>query len=200
MRQEFKDAIRKGQFEKTDEGELYLPRQSVLVGGFFGSEVWRNGECIAPYEEAHNVVVNEGLDHVLNVVLAEGAAKVSPAAAWYIAMYKQNSDGQPTWTGATFPSAALEVPTADYNAGSGARQLYDVDGASSTQSLTNTSTKATFTAVNGPYTVYGAALLSTSPASDVTGVLFAASSFSAGRVLETNDQLLVTYTVNASDA
>lgn len=183
-------AIRKGHFEVNDENGLYLPRQKVAVGGFFGYEHYRQGDLLAS-EDNCNLVVNEGLNHLLNVVLDNA----TQTPTWYVGLYKTAVAPAATWTAANLNSNASKADT-EFNE---ATLPEYVEATSTAQSITNTASKATFT-FNTTVTINGAFLKSTSvkTAADATGVLFAASQFSVGRDMIANDELLITYTVNAT--
>lgn len=184
-------SVRNGHYEITDDNELYLPRQSLLVGGNFGSEV-RNqfGDVIQAYEEGPNIIVDEGLDHILNAVL-QGETQVDP---WYVGIHKANVAVVAGTTGATVSSATTEIVTADVS--ETVRETY-VEVASTAQSITNSASKASYTSL-GTVTIYGAWLISTSTFGDTAGILLAGSLFGSSRALVATDELLVTYTINAT--
>lgn len=182
-------AIRKGHFEYNDEGNLYLPRQKVVVGGYFEHDVRRNGDLLGAREE-HNLVVNEGLNHLLNVTLNNQ----TQTATWYVGLYKTAVAPAAGWTAATIHSNATKADEFDETT----LPEY-VEAASTAQSITNSAAKATFT-MNATVTINGAYLKSNNVklVTDTTGILFAASQFTTGRDLVDNDELLITYTVNAT--
>lgn len=188
IRKEFRKAVAANQYEVMEDGGLYLPRQKAVIAGKFGSEVWRDGELIMPYEENHNIVTNEGLNHMLDVVLHATAAN----ATWYAGIFKGNYTPLATDTGANI--AANSTEATEY---SEATRVEYVEAASASQSITNSANKATFT-INATVTIYGAFLASTNTKSGTSGVCFAASKFSSSRDLVLNDELLVTYTVSAT--
>ena len=192
MHTDIQRAIRKGQFEINETGDLYLPRQKVVVGGVFEFEHYRGGDLIDQWAD-HNLVVNEGLNHLLNVTLANA----TQTATWYVGLYKTATAPAATWTAANLNSNASK---ADTEFDETTLPEY-VEASSTAQSTTNSASKATFT-FNTTVTINGAFLKSTSvkTAADTTGILFAASQFSAGRDLINLDELLVTYTVNATSS
>lgn len=175
-------------YERT-EGGLYLPKQGVTVGGRFGHQVIRNGKALGPMVFDHNIVVNEGLDYLLDV----GLSAASQLTSWYIGLFKGNYTPLATNTGATIAGAATEATEYD----EATRQAWTEAGVSS-QTITNTASKATFT-INDTITAYGAFLVSSSTKSGTSGKLFAAARFSASRSLIATDELLVTYQVQAQD-
>lgn len=191
QRKEAARDVRNGAYEFNDENELYLPRQKLLVGGQFGSEVRnRFGDVIAPYEEGPNLIVNEGLNHILNAVL-NGATQVDP---WYVGIHKANVAVVAGTTGATVSSLTTEIVASDI-VGT-AREEYK-EAASTAQSTTNSANKASFVS-SVTMTIYGAWLISTSAIGDTAGKLLAGSLFGSSRALVATDELLVTYTINAT--
>lgn len=141
-------------------------------------------------DHTRNIVVNEGLNHTLSVLVA-GGTQVNP---WSIGLFEGNYTPVATDTAANITANSTECVAYD----EATRQTY-VEAAPSGQSVTNSANKATFT-MNAPKTVYGAFLVSLSTKSGTTGTLLAASRFSASRNVVDNDQLLVTYTLAAADA
>jgi hypothetical protein len=191
QRKEAARDVRNGAYELTDENELYLPRQSLLVGGHFGSEVLNaQGEVIQPYEEGPNIIVNEGLNHILNAVL-HGETQVDP---WYVGIYKANVAIVAGTTGATVASLVTEIAAGDVD--ETVRETY-VEAESTAQSTTNSASKASYTST-GTMTIYGAFLISTAAMEDTAGILLAGSLFGSSRALVVSDELLVTYTLNAT--
>jgi hypothetical protein len=191
QRKEAARDIRNGAYEFNGDNELYLPRQKLLVGGRFGSEVRnRFGDIIAPYEEGPNIIVNEGLNHILNAVL-HGETQVDP---WYVGIHKANVAVVAGTTGATVASATTEIVGSDVS--ETVRETY-VEAESTAQSSTNSASKASYTSAV-TMTIYGAWLISTAAFGDTAGILLAGSLFGSSRALVATDELLVTYTINAT--
>jgi hypothetical protein len=71
------------------------------------------------------------------------------------------------------------------------------EAASSAQSTTNSASRASFV-FNATKTIYGAFLVSASAKSATTGTLFSAARFSTSKSVESSDELLLTYTINAT--
>lgn len=159
----------------------------MKVGGVFTFEHIRDGEVIDTWHE-ENLVVNESLDDLLQVYLGNGTQKPT----WYVGIFEGNYTPVASVTAATIASAATESTAYDESA-----RVTWVEAAVSSQSITNSANKATFT-INATKTMYGAFLISDSAKSGTAGTLFAASKFSAARAVVTLDQLLVTYTVTAA--
>lgn len=159
----------------------------LTVGGRFDFELVRNGEVIDRWSEP-NLVVNEGLDHVLDVHF-HGATQV---ATWYVGIFEGNYTPVAGVTAATITSASTECTAYD----EATRVEYN-EAAPSGQAITNSANKATFT-FNATKTIYGAFLVSASAKSSTSGKLFSAARFSSSKSVVDDDQLLVTYTLTAS--
>ena len=151
------------------------------VGGVFEFELVRDGKVIDKWQD-HNLVVNEGLNDLLQVYLGNGTQK----ATWYVGLFEGNYTPVATLMAATVASAATECVA--YDAGTRPEWF---EAAAASQQITNTASKASFT-INATKTVYGAFLVSSNTKGGTTGVLFAASRFSTARSLIDDDQLLVT--------
>lgn len=168
-------------------GGVLLPDAGLRVGGKFICEHVRNGEIIDEWETP-NIVVNEGLNALLNIMFAATAQ----ITTWYIGVFEANYTPVATVTAATITAASTES-TAYTEA---TRPAYN-EAAAASQSITNSANKATFT-FNATKTIYGAFLVSASAKSATTGTLFSAAQFSAAKAVVLDDQLLLTYTFTAS--
>lgn len=171
---------------KRSAGGLLVPA-ALAVGGTFHVEHVRDGEVI-DREDIHNLVVNQGLDYILNLTL--NAASQVPA--WYLGIFEGNYTPVAGLTAATVTANATESTA--FN--EGARQAYQ-GAASAGQSVTNSANKATFT-MNATKNIYGAFLVSAQALSATTGTLLAAAKFAAAKAVNSGDQLLLTYTFNAA--
>ena len=167
--------------------------QAMRVGGVFEIEHVRDGKVIDRWVEK-NLVVDEGLNHLLNVVL-HGTAQIT---TWYLGLFESDSTpasnataAVPGFTECTTYDEATRIEWDEADAGSTAKSITNGTGTGAN--------KATFT-ISATKTIYGAFMASESAKSAVTGVLFAASRFSAARSVVDNDQLIVTYTVQAASA
>ena len=175
--------------QELQEAQEFAEANGLTVGGIFTFEHVRDAKIIDTWEQA-NLVVNEGLNHMLNVVL-NNATQV---ATWYIGLFKANYTPTASLTAATVAATATE--SSDYTEGT---RVEYVEAASTAQSITNSANKATFT-INATVDMYGAFLISASAKQAITGTLFAASQFSSARSVVALDELLVTYTVTAASA
>lgn len=168
-------------------GGVLMPQNDLKVGGHFNVQHVRQGEIIDEFT-CPNLVVNEGLDALLNIMF-HGDTQI---ATWYIGLFEGNYTPVATVTAATITSASTECTAYD----EATRQEYN-EAAASSQSITNSANKATFT-FNATKTIYGAFLVSLSTKSGTTGTLFSAARFSSSKAVVDDDQLLLTYTLSAS--
>lgn len=154
---------------------------SVVCFDAEGREKWT--------DQFENIITNVGLDHLLDVTLSAAAAN----ATWYVGL----ADSTPTpaagdtmvthagWTEITAYSETL-------------RQTWTEAGVSS-QSITNSASKATFS-INGSATTGGAFLVSNSTKGGTTGILYAIGVFAEGdRVVVNGDTVQVTATFTMAD-
>ncbi len=163
--------------------------QTFQLGGEFTFELVRGGVVIDKWS-SKNLVVNEGLNDLLQVHLGDGSQK----SIWYVGIFAGNYTPVSSLTAATVAANATESVAYD----EATRPEWECAAASG-QQITNTANKATFT-MNDGATIYGAFLISNNEKGGTGGVLFAASRFAVARAVVDEDQLLVTYTVQAASA
>lgn len=159
------------------------------LGGVFHFEQYRDGVKIDEWD-SENIVVNEGLNHILDVVLHAS----TQAATWYVGLFEGNYTPVATDTAANITANSTECTAYDET-----NRVTWVEAAASSQSITNSANKATFT-INATKTIYGAFLISDNTKSGTSGTLLAASKFAASRSVVATDVLLVTYTISAASA
>lgn len=161
------------------------------VGGVFTVTHLRNGEVIDTIHSP-NIVVNEGLDYILDAALSNATQET----AFYIGIYKNNYTPQATNSMATFAGAGV-AGEANSEIDESARQAWTEAGVSS-RTITNSASPAEFTA-NTSVSIYGAFLATDNTLGGTSGTLIAASKFGAVRNLEDDDVLSVTYTLSIAD-
>lgn len=167
-----------------------LPADDGLrVGGVFHGQIVRGGKVIDEFD-CQNLVVNEGLNNLLDVHLG-GATQIP---TWYLGLFQGNYTPVATITAAAIAGSATEC--VDYDEAN--RQVFDPATAAS-QSVTNAANRATFT-FNASRTIYGAFLISSSVKNGTAGVLFSAARFGTAKNVVAADQLLLTYSFSASSA
>jgi hypothetical protein len=178
--------MQKLDYERT-EGGVLVPGHRIVVGGVYHGVIKRGDKIIDEWED-HNIVVNQGLNAILNVMF-NGATQIG---TWYVGIFEGNYTPVATVTAATIASASTESTA--YT--SATRPEY-VDATSSAQSMTNSASRASFV-FNATKTIYGAFLISDSTKSGTSGTLFSAARFGSSKSVVTDDELLLTYTFNAS--
>ena len=167
-------------------------KSGARIRGKFIAECYDKHGNLKWIEEAHNIITNEGLNHILDVTL-HGKTLISP---FYCVLSESN----------TTPLATHDYAVPGYTE----TEAYDEEtrpeyeeAAASSQSITNSANKATFT-INATKTMYGAALVGgSSTKSDTTDdsahVLLCSALFGSSRSVVDDDVINLTYTVSAAD-
>lgn len=178
-------------FKNKDELIAKLTRLSGLnapfrIGGIFEVDCYGPDGELKWQDKAKNLVTNEGLDHILDVVL-HAATQVT---TWYVGL---KGTGTPA-AGDTLASHATWTENSNYT---GDRQEY-VEAAASSQSITNSANKASFPITSDAQTIAGAFLASA--ATGTSGTLLCVADFTGGnKSCDNGDTLEVTYTISAAD-
>jgi len=177
------------QFSKQVGGGLLVPSSKIAVHGQYHGQLIRAGKVIDEFVD-ENLVVNEGLNALLDIMF-HGSTQVS---TWYLGLFEGNYTPIASVTAASIVAAATETTAYD----EASRPAFD-EAAASSQSITNTASRATFT-FNATKTIYGAFLTSNATKSGTTGTLFSAARFAASKAVVSGDQLLLAYTFTASSS
>lgn len=177
-------------FERNDQGVL-VPAQASLAdilakGKYFGA-IKRDGKIIDEFE-TENIVVDEGLNYLLDAALAAGSAVTS----WYLGVYEGNYS--PVAGDVASGIAAASTECSAY--AGGVRPTW-THGAVSGKSVSNSASRASFV-FSASKTIYGAFLVSSAVIGGTTGKLFSAARFTASKAVQSNDELLLTYQFNSS--
>jgi len=157
------------------------------VHGHYHGQIVRDGVVIDEFD-CPNLCVDEGLNSLLNVYF-DAATQIS---TWYMGLFEGNYTPIAGVTAATIAAAATE--TTAYNETT--RRQFS-PAAAAAKAITNSASVGTFT-FNATKSIYGAFLISDSTKAGTTGVLFSAAKFTAPKAVVSGDQLLLTYTFNAS--
>lgn len=142
-------------------------------------------------DQNNNTVVNVGLDDVLD--------KYFKGSAYTAAHYVGITAGSPTPAAAdTMASHGGWTEVTAYS--EGVRQTLTL-GTVSSQSVSNTASKATFSISSDSTTIGGAFTVTDSTKSGTSGTLYGIAALSAGnKVLDSGDTLQVTVTLTAASA
>jgi len=165
-----------------------------MVEGVTFCNVWRfeardPDGSIKWFEEVKNIIVNEGLDDILD--------KYYKGSTYTAAFYVGLTDGTPTVAGAdTMASHAGWTEVTAYD--EAVRQTLTL-GSVSSQSVDNVASKAVFTISADTTTVGGGFITTNSTKGGSTGTLVGAAAFTAAdKSLDDDDTLTVTVTLTAS--
>ena len=160
-------------------------QKGLRIGGVFEMVCKGPDGKVKWKQVAHNLVTNEGLNHILDIVLG-GDTQIT---TWYVGL---KNTGAPA-AGDTLASHAGWTENSNYT---GNRQEF-VEGAASAQSISNTGNVASFSIDTNSQTIAGAFLCSA--ATGTTGTLFSVVDFASSKSCDNGDTLEVTYTVSAAD-
>lgn len=158
------------------DGARVKGRWTVTCRGRDGQIKW--------VETIENLIVNEGLNYLLDVALSGGAQ----ITTWYVGL-------KGTGTPAAGDTLVSHASWSELNPYSGNRPAW-VDGGVSGQSVDNSASKASF-AITSSTTVYGAFLASVN--TGTSGTLYAAGDFATSRAVQNGDTLEVTATFTMAD-
>ena len=190
LRQELAADIAAERFDATANG-IYFPRQGVVANGEYFGRV-NGGEWA---KESDNLVVTEGLVHILNVALGSTAKP----AGYYLALFSGSTTPAANWTAASFAAVANEITSQSEGYTAATRPQWVPVNASTTAQIDNFTAAASLTmATASSLNVTGAALLTSSQRGGTTGALISASAFPVPRVFQSGDLYELGYRLNAS--
>lgn len=163
-------------------------RQRFKLGATFEFECFDRDGNLKWTEEVHNIMVNVGLNDVLDKFF-KGATYT---ASHYVGLHDSTTgpvagDTMASHGGWTEVTAYTEANRVGY-----------VPGAVSGQSVSNSGSVAQFN-INGSCTVDGAFLTTDNTKGGSSGTLISAADFAASRSCSDGDLMKVTITYNASD-
>lgn len=165
-------------------------KTGIRVGGRFDFACYGKDGKLKWTDSTHNLVTTEGQQHILDVLFTgTGESQVDP---WYVGL----ADGSMTpAAGDVMNSHVGWTEFTEYDEAT--RQAY-VDVRSS-QTVSNTASKASFT-VNAAGGGFGGGFLaSDNTRGGTTGILLCAAALAADRTVASGDTIEVTYTFTAAD-
>ena len=190
LRAELRADIHADRFDVTPGG-IYFPRSGVNFAGEYFGRV-NGGEWA---KESDNLVVTEGLVHILNVALGSTAKP----AGYYLALFSGSASPAANWTAASFAATANEITSQSEGYTGATRPAWAPVNASTTAQIDNFTAAASLTmATASSLNVTGAALLTSSQRGGTTGALISASAFPVPRVFQNGDLYELGYRLNAS--
>jgi len=171
-----------------------IPKSKIGLSGIWEIEHVSPSRGFREKFSVCNIIVNEGLDYLLDVGLSGGTAN----AAHYVGIFKGNYTPVATATAATIVTDSTEVvATTDVTATS---RVQWVEAGVSSQAITNSASPAVYT-FNGTLTVYGLFLISdaTMPTPGAGAKLISCVRFPSSRNVVATDTLNITYQLSAAD-
>lgn len=162
-------------------------RAGVRIGGIFFVECYRKGRLLWK-DQAKNLVVDEGIDLMLDSFLNNGDSSVSLAPTFYIGLKGEG-------TALAGDTLASHSNWSEISAYTGDRKEW-TKGLASSKTVVNAAT-VDFTVNADSQTIAG--LILCTVASGTSGILITAGDFAANRVLNTDDVLKVTYQFQGAD-
>ncbi len=184
LRKELAAAIHHENFDVTAEG-IFFPKQGVMASGEYFDRI--NG---GDWERTPNLIVTEGLAHILSVALG---ATAKPAG-YYLALFSGAAAPAANWTAASFAAAASEIVSMTEGYTSPTRPVWTPPASTATNSIDNMAAIASVTmATAGQLNVSGAAMLTNSTRGGTTGKLISATKYAADRVFQNGDTYDIGY-------
>lgn len=184
LRKELAAAIHHENFDVTAEG-IFFPKQGVMASGEYFDRI--NG---GDWERTPNLIVTEGLAHILSVALG---ATAKPAG-YYLALFSGAAAPAANWTAASFAAAASEIVSMTEGYTSPTRPVWTPPASTATNSIDNMAAIASVTmATAGQVNVTGAAMLTNSTRGGTTGKLISATKYAAERVFQNGDTYDIGY-------
>ena len=187
---DLQDDLQAGNYEATEQG-VYFPKQGIVARGEYFDRI-NGGE----WHTTGNLVVNEGLTHLLNVALGSTAKP----AGYYLALFSGATAPAANWTAANFASVASEIVSMTEGYTNATRPSWTPVN-TSTNSIDNFASVASLTiATAATLNVTGAAMLTNSVRGGTTGTLISASKYAAARTFQNGDVYEVGYRLSFSAA
>ena len=182
--------LRAENYQMTEQG-IYFPKQGILAQGEYFDRI-NGGE----WQTTHNLVVSEGLAHLLNVAVGTTAKP----AGYYLALFSGATAPAANWTAANFSSVAAEIVSMTEGYTNATRPQWTPQN-TSTNSIDNFNAVAKVTiATSSQLTVTGAAMLTNSTKGGTTGTLISASKYTAARVFQNGDEYEIGYRLSFTAA
>lgn len=183
LRKELAKALHDEVYDVT-EGGLYFPKQGVQASGEYFDRI--NG---GKWMRTKNLIVDEGLAHILNVALGSSPKPSS----YYLALFSGSATPAANWTAANFATVASEIVSMTEGYTSPTRPAWTPTDTSG-NSIDNMDAVASLTiATTSQLNVTGAALLTNSSRGGTTGALISATKYAATRVFQDGDTYEVGY-------
>ena len=183
LKKEIGKAIAKEHYDITDSG-IVFPSLDVLAKGEYFDRV-NGGE----WSRTPNLVVTEGLAHILNTALGAKAK----TANYYLALFSGATAPAANWTAANFTSVASEIVSMTEGYTNATRPVWTPTEATGNSIDNMTSAASVTIATASTLNVTGAAMLSNPTKGGTTGVLVSATKYATARTFQSGDIYEVGY-------
>lgn len=175
-------------YDVTTEG-IYFPQQGVMAAGEYFGRV-NDGDW---EKEGDNLIVTQGLAHILSVALG-GTAK---PAGYYLALFAGAVNPAANWTAASFAATASEITSLTEGYTNATRPVWTPPNSTATNSIDNMGAVASVTiATASQLDVNGAALLTSNVRGGTSGALVSASRYAATRTFQNGDTYDIGYRIS----
>lgn len=183
LKKEICKAIDKEHYDITESG-IVFPSLDVLAKGEYFDRV-NGGE----WSRTPNLVVTEGLAHILNTALGTKAK----TANYYLALFSGATAPAANWTAANFTSVASEIVSMTEGYTNATRPVWTPTEATGNSIDNMTSAASVTIATASTLNVTGAAMLSNPTKGGTTGVLVSATKYATARTFQSGDIYEVGY-------
>lgn len=183
LKKEICKAIAKEHYDITENG-IVFPSLDVLAKGEYFDRV-NGGE----WSRTPNLVVTEGLAHILNTALGAKAK----TANYYLALFSGATAPAANWTAANFTSVASEIVSMTEGYTNATRPVWTPTEATGNSIDNMTSAASVTIATASTLNVTGAAMLSNPTKGGTTGVLVSATKYATARTFQSGDIYEVGY-------
>lgn len=187
LRKELQRSLDQEQYDIT-EGGLYFPRQGVIAKGKYYDRI-NDGE----WSCTDNLVVSEGLTHILSVALGSTAKP----AGYYLALFGGATAPAANWTAATFPSVAQEITSLTEGYADATRPAW-APGVAANGLISNSVAASLTITTATTLSVTGLALLTNNTRGGTSGVLVSATKFASTRSFQNGDVYQIGYELDLS--
>lgn len=161
--------------------------EGLKARGYIVATCYKPDGTIRWHDENHNLVVNEGLNYILDSALSGG----TQTTTFYVGLKNTGAMA----AGDTMGSHSNWTENTTY---SQANRVTWVEAGVSSFTLTNSASKAQF-GINGSTTIYGAFITTNNTKGGTTGTLICGGNFASSRSAENGDTLEITYSLAIAD-
>ncbi len=168
-------------------------RSGVRLGGEFKFECFRPDGSLRWSETAHNLVVNDGLQHILDILFVSATTQIDP---WYIGLIDGAASAAST-PAATDTMASHSLWTEEDDYSQATRVVFTE--ARTAQSVDNVGNEATFSIDTDSQVIEGGFLTSDNTKMGSSGTLLCVVLLASEKSADNGDSVVATYTFTSAD-